>query len=58
VHGLSLNDLVSFRAEAGAPLAPLAEGTTYYAVPLTEATFSRSVADDALNLPPNVRAWS
>lgn len=41
VHGFVLNDPVSFRAEAGGTLpAPLAAGSTYYAIPVTDSTFS------------------
>jgi hypothetical protein len=40
VHGFELGDPVTLRAEAGGALpAPLAEGTTYYAIPLTESSF-------------------
>lgn len=47
VHGFVLNDSVSFRAEAGGSLpAPLTEGSTYYAKPLTESTFSVASAAD------------
>lgn len=47
VHGFVLNDPVSFRAEAGGSLpAPLVEGSTYYAIPLTESTFSVATAED------------
>jgi hypothetical protein len=43
VHGFSLDDPVSFRAEAGGSLpAPLASGTTYYAIPTTDNAFSVS----------------
>lgn len=46
-HGFSLNDPVSFRAEAGGLLpAPLAEGTTYYAVPLDDSRFSVAATED------------
>lgn len=41
VHGFALNDAVTFRAEIGGVLSsPLVAGTTYYAIPLTEDTFS------------------
>jgi hypothetical protein len=47
VHGFVLNDPVAFRAEAGGSLpTPLAEGSTYYAIPLTESTFSVAAAED------------
>lgn len=40
-HGFSLNDVVSFRAEAsGALPSPLVAGTEYYAIPRTESTFA------------------
>lgn len=46
VHGFENGDPVVLRAEAGGSLpAPLVEGTTYYAVPLTESTFSLSLTD-------------
>lgn len=45
VHGFDLDDPVRFRAEAGGSLpAPLAEGTEYYAIPITESTFAVAVA--------------
>jgi hypothetical protein len=45
VHGFALNDLVSFRPGPGGSLpAPLAEGTTYYVIPLSESTFSVAAA--------------
>lgn len=41
VHGFALNDVVSFRAEAGGSLpAPLVAGVEYFAIPVTESTFS------------------
>jgi hypothetical protein len=47
VHGFSLNDLVSFRADASGSLpSPLVAGTSYYAIPLTESTFSVSATED------------
>ena len=52
-HGFTLNDPVSFRAEAGGSLpAPLAAGTTYYAIPADADTFSVSTTEDgaAVNL--------
>lgn len=52
-HGYALNDPVSFRAEAGGSLpAPLAAGTTYYAIPDTGDTFSVAATEDgsAVNL--------
>lgn len=40
-HGFSEDNPVLFRAEAGGSLpAPLVEGTTYYAIPVNESTFS------------------
>jgi hypothetical protein len=40
-HGFETGDPVTFRAEAGGSLpAPLAEGTTYYAIAVTDSTFS------------------
>ena len=40
-HGFTLNSVLTFRAEEGGSLpAPLVEGTTYYAIPLTDSTFS------------------
>lgn len=40
VHGFAADDPVMFRAEAGGSLpAPLAEGTTYYAIPVDESHF-------------------
>lgn len=43
VHGFALNDRVSFRADVGGSMpAPLVAGTLYYAIPLTESTFSVS----------------
>lgn len=39
-HGFGNDDMLSFRAEAGGSLpAPLASGTIYYAIALTDATF-------------------
>lgn len=47
VHGFVLNDPVSFRAESGGSLpAPLVAGSTYYAIPVTESTFSVAAAED------------
>lgn len=44
-HGLAADDPVSFRAEANGSLpAPLAAGTTYYAVPVTASTFKVAAA--------------
>lgn len=43
VHGFDAGDPVALRAEAGGALpAPLAEGVTYYAAPLSESTFALS----------------
>lgn len=47
VHGFALNDPVMFRADAGGSLPePLAEGVTYYAIPVTESAFSVAAAAD------------
>ncbi len=44
-HGLALDDACSFRAEAGGSLpSPLAEGATYYAIPLDDNRFSVAAA--------------
>jgi hypothetical protein len=41
VHGFALDDLVSFRAEAGGSLpSPLVAGVDYYAIPVRESYFS------------------
>ena len=41
VHGFALDDLVSFRAEAGGSLPlPLVAGADYYAIPVRESYFS------------------
>ena len=51
-HGFSLNDLVSFRAEAGGSLpAPLEEGTDYYAIPENESAFSVAATADGSAIP-------
>lgn len=53
VHGLALDDALSFRAGAGGSLpSPLAAGTTYYAVPVTESRFqvAASAGGAAINL--------
>jgi hypothetical protein len=53
VHGFALNDVVTFRAEAGGSLpAPLVAGTSYYAIPAGESYFkvSSSLGGDALDL--------
>lgn len=43
VHGFDAGDPVTVRAQAGGSLpAPLVEGVQYFAVPLTESTFSVS----------------
>jgi len=40
VHGLAADDELTFRAGAGGSLpSPLASGTTYYAIPVTESRF-------------------
>jgi hypothetical protein len=52
-HGLATDDPVTFRADAGGSLpSPLAAGTTYYAIALTDSTFkvASSAGGDALNL--------
>lgn len=42
-HGFAPNAVLTFRAEEGGSLpAPLVEGTSYYAIPLTDSTFSVS----------------
>lgn len=42
-HGFAADDPVSFRAEAGGALpAPIVDGTTYFAKPLTDSAFSVS----------------
>ncbi len=41
VHGFAAEDSISFRAESGGTMpAPLVAGTAYFAVPVTESTFS------------------
>lgn len=53
VHGLDLDDAISFRAEAnGALPTPLVAGTTYYAIPVNEYTFqvSATVGGSAIDL--------
>jgi hypothetical protein len=46
-HGLETNDRVLVRATDGGELpAPLAEGTTYFAIRLTESTFQLAAAAD------------
>lgn len=43
-HGLALNDLVLFRAEAGGSLpSPLTAGVEYYAIPVGDSHFSVAV---------------
>lgn len=51
-HGLATDDIVTFRTEGGTLPSPLADGTTYYAIRLTDATFSVATAagGGALNL--------
>lgn len=52
-HGFREDAELVFRAEEGGSLpSPLAEGTTYYAIPLTDATFSvaASAGGAAVNL--------
>lgn len=52
-HGLALDDELTFRAEAGGSLpGGLVEGTTYYAIPLTDSTFqvATSAGGSAVNL--------
>jgi hypothetical protein len=52
-HGYAADEVLVFRAEAGGSLpSPLVAGTTYYAIPLTDATFrvSATVAGTAINL--------
>ncbi len=45
-HGFAAGNPVLFRAEAGGSLpSPLVEGTTYYAIPVTESTFSVAATD-------------
>jgi len=59
-HGFETNDLVTFRAESGGTLpGNIVEGTTYYAIPLTDATFqvsasSSGAAVDVTGSPVNV----
>lgn len=46
-HGFSLNDPVSFRAEAGGSLpAPLVAGTTYFAKPSSDDVFQVTATED------------
>lgn len=46
-HGFTLNDPVSFRAEAGGSLpAPLVASTTYYAIPAGDSYFRVAAAPD------------
>jgi phage gp36-like protein len=52
-HGFAEDEALIFRAEGGGSLpAPLVEGTTYYAIPLTQSTFSVSATEGgaAVNL--------
>jgi hypothetical protein len=52
-HGFELNAVLLFRAESGGSLpTPLVDGTSYYAIPLTDSTFSVSATEDgtAINL--------
>jgi hypothetical protein len=52
-HGFDLGDLVSFRAESGGSLpSPLAAGTTYYALPVSDSIFqvSEEPEGDAIEL--------
>jgi hypothetical protein len=52
-HGFRADQVVLFRAEAGGSLpSPLVAGTSYYAIPLTDATFSvaASAGGSAINL--------
>ncbi len=52
-HGFGSDAPVTFRAEAGGSLpSPLVAGTTYYVIPLTDATFkvSASAGGSAVNL--------
>ncbi len=45
-HGFASGDLVAFRAEGGGSLpSPLAEGTTYYALPVNDTHFQVSLTD-------------
>ena len=40
-HGMTLDDELTFRAESGGTMPTgIVEGTTYYAIPLTDSTFS------------------
>ena len=51
VHGFDANDQVQFRAEGSGSLpSPLVAGTTYYAQPLTENTFSVSATSGGATL--------
>jgi hypothetical protein len=44
-HGFALNAQVTFRAESGGSLpSPLAAGTAYYAIPVTDSTFQVATA--------------
>lgn len=52
-HGFRANQVVLVRAEAGGSLpSPLVAGTSYYVIPLTDATFALASAPDgpAINL--------
>ncbi len=51
-HCLETDDEVTFRTENGTPPSPLVEGTTYYAIPLTDGTFkvSLTAGGSAVNL--------
>ena len=52
-HGLTADAPLLFRAESGGSLpSPLVAGTTYYAIPLTDSTFSvaAAAAGAAINL--------
>jgi hypothetical protein len=52
-HGFDDDQALLFRAEAGGSLpAPLVEGTTYYAIPLTDSTFqvASTIGGSAINL--------
>jgi len=45
-HGLTLNTEVTLRADAGGSLpSPLASGTVYYAIPVTDAVFQLSATE-------------
>ncbi len=47
VHGFALNDPITFRVEGGGTIpAPLVEGTTYFAKPVSESTFQVAAAAD------------